>query len=61
MCGRRLDPEDMDVKVESDLIAHTNTVPEQVKKRKDLKGEHNHMWKLYIKKSEAIHFANFVS
>lgn len=49
MCGRGLDPEDMDVKVGSDLIAHTDTVPEQIKKGEDLKGEHNNMQELGIK------------
>lgn len=59
MCGGGLDPEDMDVKVESNLIAHTDTVPEQVKKREDLKGEHNQMLELGNK--AIIHFANFIS
>lgn len=43
MCGKGLDPEDMNVKVGSDLIAHTDTVSEQIKKGKDLKGEQSHM------------------
>lgn len=34
VCGIGLDPEDMDVKVGSNLIAYTDTVSEQIKKRK---------------------------
>lgn len=49
MCGRSLDPEDMDVKVGSNLIAHTDTVPEQIKKGEHLKGEHSHMQDLGTK------------
>ena len=43
VCGIGLDPEDVDVKVGSNLIAYTDTVSEQVKKRKDLKREYSFM------------------
>lgn len=61
ICGKGLDPEDMDVKVGSDLIANTDTVSEQIKKGKDLEEEH----KLHVtskhKGSEIICSANSVS
>lgn len=51
MCGGGLDPEDMDVKVESNLIAHTDTVPEQVKKRED---QSNPKYNIFINKAVKI-------